>query len=146
MTTKGFQVRGNKNNPYHFSVGAVVIKDGNIALLKKPDDSITLPRETLYSKESIENNLARGLEEELGVIVKVKKYLGSIQEYFYRPDKTRVEKTTAYFLVIATKNTKRNPQKDEMDDEIMWLSPSDALKLLKSSNNKEYKIVQRAKP
>jgi ADP-ribose pyrophosphatase YjhB (NUDIX family) len=140
---KGFQVRGDKNNPYHLSVGAVVVKNGNVALLKKPDGSITLPRETLYSKESIENSLVRGLKEELGVIVEVNKFLGGLKEYFYRPDGTKVEKTTIYFLARTIKSSKKTPQEDELEDEVCWLNSKNAIQKLKEANNQEYKIVQK---
>jgi len=143
--TKGFQVRGDKNNPYHLSVGAVAIKGKNIALLEKPDGFFTLPRETLYSKENITEGLNRGLEEELGVKVEIIKYLGGLINHFHRPDTTEVEKTTIYFLTLVKGQTEKIRQKDELEDKVIWASPEKAINELKKCNNKEHIIVQRAK-
>lgn len=143
MTTN-FQIRGDDTNPYHLSVGSVILEKSLVTLLKKKDGSFTLPRETMYSQESIEESLVRGVKEEIGVIVSVDRYLGSIITFFTRPDNTNVEKTTIYFLVTKQKNDVKKQEIDEIEDETISIDIHKAIELLKNQNNEEYNILQRA--
>lgn len=141
--TVGFQVRGDSNNPYHLSIGTVVTDEEKIALVKKPSGIYTLPRETVYSDESIEDALNRGIEEELGVLVNIIKFLGTQITYFDRPDGTSVEKTTIYFLANKTGETSKNQAEDELDDAIEWFESNEAIKILKEQSNMEFKLIER---
>ena len=138
-----FQIRGDANNPYHLSVGAVILENNQIILLKKANGNVTLPRETMYLKESIKKTLIRGAEEEIGIIVEVEKYLGSQITFFKRPDNTNVEKTTLYFLAKKLKETTKKQELDELEDEIITLDIKNGTDLLKKQGNEEYKILER---
>ncbi|MBU1110595.1 NUDIX domain-containing protein [Patescibacteria group bacterium] len=152
MSVKNFQIRGDKQNPYHLSVGLVVVKDDKIVLLQKGVGDLlhnlsaeihTLPRETVYSQESIVQVIDRCAKEELGLSVDAERYLGSLITYFHRRDGTQVEKTTIYFKVNVTGKAMRAPAVDEVDDKVAWVAASKAVELLKSNENDEYKIVGR---
>lgn len=138
-----FQIRGDSDNPYHLSVGAVILKINEVTLLKKKDGSYTLPRETMYLQESIEESLVRGMQEEIGIIIKIGKYLGSQTTYFTRPDNTNVEKTTIYFTVTKLNDIIKKQEFDELGDKIIAIDIRKAIELLKNQNNEEYKILQR---
>lgn len=114
MNNLGFQTRGDLSNPFHLSVGIVIKDNGKVALVRKNNGYFTIPRETIYSRESIEDALKRGAAEELGIEIYVDKFLGSLITHFKRPDGTDIEKTTIYFLAKRGlgKNKGRNPARD----------------------------------
>ncbi|MBU1868797.1 NUDIX domain-containing protein [Patescibacteria group bacterium] len=152
MAEKGFQIRGDKQNPYHLSIGLVVIKNDKVILLQKGSgdrlfnlktERYTLPRETAYSQESITQVINRCAKEELGMSVEVKRSLGSLITHFQRSDTTQVEKTTVYFEVGVTGKVQSSPAVDAVDDKIVWELVSKAVSLLKSNKNNEYKIIER---
>lgn len=87
---KSFQIRGDKNNPFHLSVGGILVKNDSIYLIQKPDGYLTLPRETVYLDESLDSALIRGFKEELGVIVKVENFLGTLITRFNRSDGSEI--------------------------------------------------------
>lgn len=97
---------GDRVYPFHLSVGAVVYDDEKrIAInhfknvLNSPQSFYLLMRETLCPDESLEQGVARGLKEELGIIGKIEGYLGCIVSSFPNWEGVVVEKTTLYFLV-----------------------------------------------
>lgn len=99
---------GTKRTPYHLSVGAVVMsRTGKVYAHHFPrgpknPEFFLLMRETVEPGESLEHALARGLKEEFGMKAKMVAYLGSIVSSFLNWEKTRVEKTTLYFLCTPT--------------------------------------------
>lgn len=125
-----FLITGNKTNPYHLSVGIIVQKEDKIAILKKTDDSYKIPSETIYRDESIEECINRGMQEELGMTGEIKRYVGSLMSSFSRPDGTKIEKTTLYFLAIYLQDIERKPEPDEIDDEIFFFGFEEAVKVL----------------
>lgn len=143
MLNTGFEIRGDKNNPYHLSLGGVILHQARVVLVKKKSGIVTLPRETILSQESIEECLVRGISEEVGFEVKVERFLGSLITHFNRLDNTTIEKTTLYFLLTKVSEDKRNPSIDEIEDEIMYENIGSAIDVLKSQKNDEYKILQR---
>ncbi len=138
-----FEIRGTKENPYHLSVGAVVSHDGKYALIQKSNGLYTLPRETIYSNESIEGALVRGMSEELGVLIKVHVFLGSLQTVFNRLDGAEINKTTVYFHCTQIGKSQRNPEDYEVDDKILWVDKDELIQRLQSGNNSEAEIVSR---
>ena len=127
---KHFPIIGNKTNPYHLSVGIIVQKEDKIAILQKTDDSYKIPSETIYRDESIEQCINRGMQEELGITGEIKRYLGSLMSSFCRPDGTKIEKTTIYFLATYLQDIERKPEPDEIDDKIFFFSFDEAIKVL----------------
>ena len=128
-------------NPFHISVGAVVVNDkGEILthkMLKKDvpadmllafnydsvqkDEIYTLMRETLEDGEVLTDAVMRGVREEFGVEGTVEKYLGSIQAKAFAWDK-EFEKTTLYFQVSLTTQNKR-PEDPEDFSILEWRTP-----------------------
>ena len=125
-----FLITGNKTNPYHLSVGIIVQKEDKIAILKKTDGLYKIPSETMYSSESIEQCITRGMQEELGMTGEIKRYVGSLMSSFCRPDGTKIEKTTIYFLATYLQDIERKPEPDEIDDEMFFFSFDEAIKVL----------------
>lgn len=140
-----FRLIGNSENPYHLSVGGVLIRDGEVYLIQKPDGLITLPRETAFVNESFESALKRGMSDELGLFVNVEWYLGSQITYFDRPDGTNIEKTTLYFSCSYQGESVRTPSSDEVLDKVILLNVEDAIKKLGKLNNPEFEILKRVK-
>lgn len=140
----GIWLRGDKNNPFHLSVGQVAEdSNGKIALIQKPDGKKTLPRETTYLLEPYDQALTRGADEELGVKVQTVRYLGALITHFDREPKVTVEKTTLYFHTKASAKTVRKLEEDEAEDTVLWISPKEALDLLSQRENPESEIVKR---
>lgn len=141
----GFQIRGDLNNPFHLSVGVITKDKANrVVLIKKKNGYFTIPRETMYSLETIEDALKRCTAEELGIEVSfINKFLGALITHFKRPNGTDIEKTTIYFFVQKGSDKKRNPEPDEMDDEVVWVDLRKAIHKLRDCKNPESKILER---
>ena len=89
-------------------------------------DLYLLMRETLLPNETIENAVARGLQEEFGAKGDIKAYLGSITSFFpLRISKVSVQKTTLYFHVLMTSFNPEQRDNDEVESKsiIQWLEP-----------------------
>jgi hypothetical protein len=141
-----FQLAGDKNNPFHVSAGMVLINETNqVALIKKNNGVINIPRETMYLQESFYQSIQRGAEEELGLRIEPVRYMGSLKTYFLREDETKVEKTTLYFLVkqVSSEQNNRLPMEDEIEDQTIWMEIGEAISILKSQNNPEFEILQK---
>jgi hypothetical protein len=144
MRDKDTLLRGEKENPYHLSIGQVVMDDNSkIALIKKKDGTITLPRETTYLNENYEEALVRGATEELGVIVVPIKFIGSLITEFNREPETVLEKSTLYFLCKVSGTTEQHLEEDELDDTVLWVDSKEAIHMLKGEDNPEAQIVTR---
>lgn len=138
-----FETRGTNQNPYHLSMAAVIEDNGKFAIVKKSSGYFTLMRETPYSNESIEDAVTRGASEEIGVLVKVHGFIGNVLTEFSGEDGTPIDKTTLYFYCTTIKATKRNPEQDEINDEILWVSKSELENKLRDCHNHEYKLIER---
>ena len=125
--------KGTTENPFHLSVGAVLINDKNEVCchyfkeFKLKTDLVTLEnfyilmRETIEPGESLEDALSRGLLEEFGARGTTVSYVGSIKSQFNRIN-TPIEKTTLYFLVnlIDFDFTKRRMNDEENSSITQW--------------------------
>jgi hypothetical protein len=111
---------GQKANPFHLSVGAVVVRGGKICCSKFPQvfnkiDVYTLMRETLKPNDTLEKALKRGLQKEFGIRAKPTKYLGIIVSHFTNWQKAKIEKTTLYFLCKFIKGNEK-PRRKVLQD------------------------------
>lgn len=137
------ELRGTKDHPFHFSVGAVVFNQGKVAVIHKQKTQYTLPTETVHLSESLEEALYRGIEEELGVRVEIKKFIGGLVSTFER-DGVLVQKTTIYFITEFINQSQKSLQHDEREDEVLWVTPEKALEMLKENNLRgEDQIIDR---
>lgn len=95
---------GKKGQPFHLSVGAVVLNDARQILcsyfskVKNNCDVYCLMRETVRPNTSLEENVKRGLKEEFGVKAELIQCLGTIINHFMNWEGINIEKTTVYFL------------------------------------------------
>jgi 8-oxo-dGTP pyrophosphatase MutT (NUDIX family) len=133
------------NWPYHVSSGGVVLKDDEILLLVRNDQSgktYHLPKGTLEPGESLEACARREILEESGAEVELQFYLGArTQEYGFR--NRDYSKTTHYFLAKL-----KSQQLKPMDLEHSgreWVGISNAKNLLKLNDNpkQEWLIIER---
>jgi len=109
----------------------------------KKDGIYTLPRETVYLRESLEDSLVRGVEEEVGIVVKPKRFLGSQISFFKRSDGSNIEKTTLYFLVEKVGKGFKKQEFDEKQDREVVMNIEEAIEVLKNQHNDEYRILQK---
>ncbi len=145
MLNKETLLTGDRENPYHLSIGQVVFdKNNRIALIEKKDGTITLPRETTYLNENYSEALVRGALEELGVTVIPIRFIGSLITTFNRDPQTIIEKSTLYFLSRVEEVKTKHLEDDELDDTVLWTKPSEAIEKLKEQNNPEFGIILRA--
>lgn len=135
-----FEIKGTKTTPFHLSCGVVLYQDDQVLVLKKSDGSFTLPRETMYTNESIEEALKRGAQEELGLNITPLKFLGSLKTFFSR-DGVNIEKTTIYFLCSVDNEVENKKELDELDDEILWVEKKEAKEMLNECQNQESVII-----
>jgi hypothetical protein len=117
-------------NPYHFSVGAVIQgPDGRILCHHyadvpinpiRPQSLYLLMRETLEPGESPETALARGAMEEFGATVRPIRFLGSLLCSFQEKG-TQVEKATAYVLCeLETLEPAKRNDDPENQSNVEW--------------------------
>ena len=131
--------QASKEFPFHISVGVVLAnKNGDICchFYKKADlpiesegksDLYLLVRETVQPNETLEEAIARGLQEELGAKGELKAYLGSIKSMFpLRVSKIPVEKTTLYFYAEMTDFNLAERDIDEVESKsvLQWIEPN----------------------
>ena len=141
---KDKQLRGDKNNPYHLSIGQVIENNSNeIALIKKADGIIILPRETAYMDENLVDTINRGANSEVGVTVSIDRFLGSLITSFNRDPNTIIEKTTIYFLTKVIGKCEKNLTEDEVDDIVLWKNFKETISLLENQDNREVEIIKR---
>ena len=80
-------------------------------------------RESLENGETLEGALARGVQEEFGMVGAIKKYLGSEQHFLETPG-GNFEKTTIYFEVELTHIGERPSDDAEGHSTLDWVEPS----------------------
>lgn len=147
-------------NPYHLSVGAVVFDPKNKMIACQyvkeylgNTELYLMMRESLENGETLEETVARGLLEEMGIDAKIERYIGSIVSSFMREEE-KVEKTTLYYLCQLTSFdlSRRDENDEDASNDIVWL-PIDEL-IIKSKDQfersgrddfDESKILERAK-
>lgn len=158
--------KSTKESPYHLSVGAVLFNENKeiachyfkelqfIDDNKKRDDFYILMRETVEVRESLEDVVLRGVQEEFGSTGEIERFLGSLKTKFPRGD-VWVEKTTAYFL-IKLKDFDPDYERDSRDDEsksvIQWQTIDFLITKMEEQGRKykrtdldESEILKRAK-
>ncbi len=152
-----------KENPYHLSVGAVVLNDENKVLCHHfnsveiegsfVEDLYVLMRESVSENETLEDALTRGLKEEFGAEVEIEKYLGSIVSTFPR-DSKQIEKTTLYFQckLKSLDESKRDKNDPESGSKIKFMPVDELIEKMESQEQKyhrtdvnEAKILERVK-
>lgn len=128
------ELRGTKKYPYHTSCGGVVINQDNKVLLlgrkkskKWAFDSWHLPKGTQIEGEDRKETARREIKEETGYLIKVEKFLTKLKSTYQLADKTKVEKTTYYYLCHPVKKVSSTITEH---DNINWLTLPEAKKKL----------------
>jgi ADP-ribose pyrophosphatase YjhB (NUDIX family) len=154
--------QGTKESPYHISIGAVVRNAGgeicchHFKTFIHPtlgifEDFYILMRESIEPHETMEQCLARGLQEEFGMAATLESFLGSITSHFPIQDK-KIEKTTLYFLCKSIPEVTLQRKVDDLESqsEIKWLKPAELISKMKEQSARlkredidESKIVER---
>ena len=119
-------------NPYHLSVGAVLLNDAGLVVCHHFEeyegvrDFYILMRESVEENETLEDAVHRGLKEEFAATAKIERYLGSIVSHFPIDGEPRGEKTTLYVLARQIGNLGIRPANDaESSSTIEFLPPSE---------------------
>lgn len=151
------------NNPFHISVGAVVVnEEGKILVHKMAQKDVPadvaeafnysmianeelylLMRETLEDGETLEEAVIRGVAEEFGVEGKVIKYLGSIVSKAFARE-NEFEKTTLYFQVELIQQNER-PEDPESFSILEWHKPEFLIEKMKSQRNEKRTDLDESK-
>lgn len=153
--------QGSSTQPYHLSVGAVVMNDKEEICChyfgkKVPgskygdcEDFYLLMRETIEPNESIEEALSRGLKEEFGMKAELKKYLGTLESYWMSGEDVKINKTTLYFLCklesFDLKNRKENDP--EIFSIVQWVPLKDLIVKMREQGKRfgEYSTLDESK-
>jgi NADH pyrophosphatase NudC (nudix superfamily) len=142
-----------QQSPYHISVGAVVVRDGKIAVHKHVKSHApthvhdlfedlavmyTLMRESIEDGESLEEVALRGMREEFGIEGRVVRYLGSIQSHI--PLMGGFEKTTLYVECACVTQAGRPTDDEEAYTEIEWYAPQELLRLFETQERNTKRV------
>ena len=155
--------QAKESQPFHISVGAVVVnEEGEILVHKRErskateqfddnfvdrDEVYILVRESLEEGETLEQGVLRGVREEFGLEGKVDMYLGALRTQIQTERIGSWEKTTLYFLVIAGEAGTRM-EDEESFSALEWHEPEFLIERMKGpgghdrSDLDESKIVE----
>jgi len=152
--------RGTKETPHHISVGAVLInKKNEVAchyyeeqkIRKYPPNFYTLMHESIETNETLEQTLARGLQEEFSMKGSLERYVGSLVVGYSIQD-IHVEKTVLYFLCkLASIDEVRDLTDPETVGVIKWMNIDELIDIMKKqgeaygSSSDEFKILEDVK-
>lgn len=125
-------------NPYHLSIGAVVVNDDKKILChhytqfgEEEYDTYLLMKETMHPHESIEQTLHRGLLEEFGAKGEITAFLGSLVTSLPR-EGVMIQKTTLYFLVkFLGKDESWRSEEDKAVSIVEWHTPEFLIEKMK---------------
>jgi ADP-ribose pyrophosphatase YjhB (NUDIX family) len=134
------------DNPYHLSVGAVLLNSDNKVALHhfKEEDTpfgaevYCLMRESVEDNETLESAVARGLDEEFGAKGAIEYFIGGETVEFMEQDKKPMHKTTLYFVVRLKQIdvSKRKQDDPEYGSLVKWFSLPEAINLFTQQANK----------
>jgi ADP-ribose pyrophosphatase YjhB (NUDIX family) len=101
-------------------------------------------------RESFEEAVLRGALEEIGATGKVGDFLGSLEYEFRLANGTDINKTNIYFQLNVETIGEREPEEEELTDEVLWVDLEEAKRLIANVShseirNLEYKILDRVK-
>ncbi len=151
--------------PYHISVGAVLYNDSNNIcvhhfvrdavpqnmqyLMNGVTDLYLLMRESIENGETIDEAVARGVQEEFGARGVIEKYIGSTEHRAKTRDGD-YWKTTLYHSVRLIGMGERPKDNAEVFSIIEWIEPPKLMEIMKEQGRKtafsdfdESKIIER---
>ncbi|HAV40445.1 MAG: NUDIX hydrolase [Aquificota bacterium] len=116
-----------------FSAGGVLLKDGEVLLIKNPSDVWTFPKGLVESGENPEETAIREVSEETGVKGKIVAPIGEIR-YWYMREGERIKKKVLFYLMEYLEGEPR-PSWEVKDAKFFPLE--EAKRLLKYKGDKE---------
>ena len=153
--------QARRDNPFHISVGAVVVNgEGKILVHKREKHAAPLPfqsefldrneiyilaRETVEDDESLEQAVLRGVAEEFGVAGRVEKYLGARSLVITTGNPAwEWEKTTLYFQVTPIGEAERVID-DESFSVLEWHDPDFLIERMRGQGGKDRSDLDESK-
>ncbi|QWK13179.1 MAG: NUDIX hydrolase [Aquificota bacterium] len=116
-----------------FSAGGVLLKDGEVLLIKNPSDVWTFPKGLVESGENPEETAIKEVSEETGVKGKIVAPIGEIR-YWYMREGERIKKKVLFYLMEYLEGEPR-PSWEVKDAKFFPLE--EAKRLLKYKGDKE---------
>jgi len=123
-----------------FSAGAIVFKDGEVLVIKNrsiKDMKISFwgfPKGHLEKGESSKDAALREVKEETGIEAEILEKIGE-SKYVFTQNGEKIFKVVNIFSMKYLSGEPK-PQLDEID-EVSWMHPQQALKILSFKNDKE---------
>jgi len=131
----------NDENLYPCRIGAYGViqnNDGMLAIVKTDHNNYFLPGGGVEKNETPEECVKRECMEELGFDVEVKEKIGLLSCAFFSSKSGGNIKSTGHFFICKLNKTCA-PTED--GNTLVWLSPTDAVKMLYTDNQK--KIIEK---
>lgn len=109
-------------------------KNEKVILVQAPNGAYFLPGGEIESGESHFETIDREMLEELGYKVEVSGYFGEALEYFYSRHRDTHYEHPGYFYQV--KNWQAIADPTEKTNHLAWVTPKEALKLLKRGSHR----------
>ncbi|EOT30056.1 NUDIX hydrolase [Enterococcus saccharolyticus] len=105
-----------------------------IIIVQAPNGAYFLPGGEIEQGENHLQAINREMLEEVGFEVKVGNYLGEALEYFYSSHRDTYYEHPGYFYVVDAWEKVAEPT--ETTNELAWVTPADAMLLLKRGSHR----------
>ncbi|KAF1295727.1 NUDIX hydrolase [Enterococcus sp. JM4C] len=105
-----------------------------MVLVQAPNGAFFLPGGEIENEETKEEAIDREMIEELGVTVDIDCYIGEAQEYFYSRHRDTYYFNPGYFY--CAKSWTKIGEPTETTNQLVWLSPAEAIEQLKRGSHK----------
>lgn len=121
---------------YKARYGAYVVihQDEKVIIVQAPNGAYFLPGGEIEANETHQQAIEREMLEEVGFEVEIGQYLGEGLEYFYSSHRDTYFEHPGYFYVVDV--WKKVAEPTETTNELAWVTPEDALLLLKRGSHR----------
>ncbi|KAF1305149.1 NUDIX hydrolase [Candidatus Enterococcus willemsii] len=121
---------------YKARYGAYVVihQDEKVIIVQAPNGAYFLPGGEIEANETHQQAIEREMLEEVGFEVEIGQYLGEGLEYFYSSHRDTYFEHPGYFYVVDA--WKKVAEPTETTNELAWVTPEDALLLLKRGSHR----------
>ncbi len=123
---------------YQPRYGAYVVIHRNykqeVIIVQAPNGAYFLPGGEIEPGEDHRQAIDREMLEEVGFKVDIGRYLGEAKEYFYSSHRDTYFEHPGYFYVVDA--WKKIAEPTETTNELAWVTPADAMLLLKRGSHR----------